>query len=210
MPHIKSSPTAGHTGRLKSNRIITPKGKGAALMLSAGNAITNKSGSSTGDFNKDSIGGLASWFSKLWGTSGSTAKTGTGVKGFLSTALSSGEGMMGLGSLLSVAGTFIGTLFDDSAEKQHELDTRKLDIYEELGREELRINEMKAKDAIRKTGLSTMYMGWTPKQADVPGIFEGTPGLVVGDAPSEVASNSAGIIGGNNQGMITQAKQRQV
>ena len=44
-------------------------------------------------------------------------------------------------------------------------------------------------------------MGWTPKQADVPGIFEGTPGLSVADAPSP------GIIGGSNQGMITQAKQ---
>ena len=210
MPHIKSSPTAGHTGRLKSNRIINSSAKGAALMLNAGNSITKKSGSSSGDFNKDSIGGLSSWFSKLWGTSGSTAKTGTGVKGFLSNALSSGEGMMGLGSLLSVAGTFIGTLFDDSAEKQHELESRKLDIYEEMTREELRINEMVAKDKIRQTGLSNMYMGWTPKQADVPGIFEGTPGLVVGDAPSEVASNTGGVIGGSNQGMITQAKQRQV
>jgi len=210
MPHIKSSPTAGHTGRLKSNRIINPYAKGASLMLNAGNAIANKSGSSTGDFNKDSIGGLSSWFSKLWGTSGSTAKTGTGVKGFLSNALSSGEGMMGLGSLLSVAGTFIGTLFDDSAEKQHELDTRKLDIYEELGREELRINEMKAKDAIRQTGIASTFMGWTNPIAAVEGIVEPTPGLVVGDAPTEVASNTGGIIGGGNQGMITQAKQRTV
>ena len=210
MAHIKSSPTAGHTGRLKSNRIINPYAKGASLLLNAGNAITNKSGSSTGDFNKDSIGGLASWFSKLWGTSGSTAKTGTGVKGFLSNALSSGEGMMGLGSLLSVAGTFIGTLFDDSAEKQHELDTRKLDIYEELGREELAINRMKAEDSIKRTASDKTFMGWGLKQLDYPGVYESTPGLVVGDAPTQVASNSAGIIGGNNQGIITQAKQGQV
>ena len=211
MPHIKSSPTAGHTGRLKSNRIITPKGKGAALMLSAGNAITNKSGSSTGDFNKDSIGGLASWFSKLWGTSGATAKTGTGVKGFLSTALSSGEGMMGLGSLLSVAGTFIGTLFDDSAEKQYEIDMRRIDVQEKIGMGQVANQKLMAENAIRRTGMENMYMGWSPKQADDPGgVFKGTPGLVVGDAPSEVASNTGGIIGGNNQGMITQAKERVV
>jgi len=210
MPHIKSSPTAGHTGRLKSNNTMYPDSKALALMGATGAAQTRKAGTSSGNVLKDAWDGVVNWFGGGLGKSGTATKKGGGYTGWISNALSSGEGMMGLGSLLSVAGTFIGTLFDDSAEKQHELDTRKLDIYEELGREELRINEMKAKDAIRQTGLSTMYMGWTPKQADVPGIFEGTPGLVVGDAPSEVASNSAGIIGGNNQGMITQAKQRQV
>ena len=132
--------------------------------------------------------------------------SGGGLGGFIKDIFSSGDKMMGAGSLLTGIGGFIGGLTDRS----DEFTERKLDIYEELGREELRINEMKAKDAIRQTGLSTMYMGWTPKQADVPGIFEGTPGLVVGDAPSEVASTSGGIIGGNNQGIITQAKQGQV
>ena len=132
--------------------------------------------------------------------------SGGGLGGFIKDIFSSGDKMMGAGSLLTGIGGFIGGLTDRS----DEFTERKLDIYEELGREELRINEMKAKDAIRQTGLSTMYMGWTPKQADVPGIFEGTPGLVVGDAPTEVASNTGGIIGGGNQGMITQAKQRTV
>ena len=136
-----------------------------------------------------------------------------GLGGFIKNIFSSGENMMGAGSLLTGIGGFIGGLTDRSdefTEKGLAIKERELDIYEELGKEELRINEMKAKDAIRQTGLSTMYMGWTPKQADVPGIFEGTPGLVVGDAPTEVASNTGGIIGGGNQGMITQAKQRTV
>ena len=129
-----------------------------------------------------------------------------GLGGFIKDIFSSGDKMMGAGSLLTGIGGAISALTDRSDEFKE----RELDIYEELGREGIRINEMKAKDAIRQTGLFTMYMGWTPKQADVPGIFEGTPGLVVGNAPTEVASNTGGAIGGSSQGMITQAKQRQV
>ena len=116
--------------------------------------------------------------------------------------------MSGFGSILGALGSFLGGM-DDTQDKllgrkldiEEELGREELRIKEELGREELRINEMQAKDAIRQTGLDNMYMGWTPMQADVPGIFEGTPGLSVADAPGP------GIIGGSNQGMITQAKQ---
>lgn len=128
-----------------------------------------------------------------------------GLGGFIKNIFSSGDKMMGAGSLLTGIGGAISALTDRSDEFKE----RELDIYEELGREGVEINRMKAQDAIRQTAFSTMRMGWTPKQADVEGVFKGTPGLVVGDAPTQVVSNSAGIIGGNNQGMISQAKQRQ-
>ena len=131
---------------------------------------------------------------------------GGGVGGFFSNIFSSGSKMTGFGSILGAVGGFLSGL-DDTQDK---LLARKIDVEEKIGMEQIRINEMKAKDAIRQTGLSSMYMGWTPKQADVPGIFEGTPGLVVGDAPTEVASNTGGIIGGGTQGMITEAQQRVV
>jgi hypothetical protein len=210
MPHIKSSPTAGHTGRLKSNHTISPDGKLLAYMGATGAAKSRQSGTSSGNFLKDAWDGVVNWFGGGLGKSGTPTKKGGGFTGWISNALGSGEGMMGLSALLNVGGTFISTLFDDSAEKQHELESRKLDIYEELGREELRINEMRAKDAIRQTGIASTFMGWTNPIAAVEGIVEPTPGLVVGDAPTEVASNTGGIIGGGNQGMITQAKQRQV
>jgi hypothetical protein len=210
MPHIKSSPTAGHTERLKSNHTISPDGKWLALAGATGAAKKRQSGTSSGNFLADAWDGVVDWFGGGLGKSGTPTKKGGGFTGWISNALSSGDGMMGLSALLNVGGTFISTLFDDSAEKQHELESRKLDIYEELGREELRINEMRAKDAIRQTGIASTFMGWTNPIAAVEGIVEPTPGLVVGDAPTEVASNTGGIIGGNNQGMITQAKQRQV
>ena len=187
-----------------------PDSRALALMGATGAAQTRKAGTSSGNVLKDAWDGVLNWFGGGLGKSGTPTKKGGGFTGWISNALSSGEGMMGLGSLLSVAGTFIGTLFDDSAEKQHELESRKLDIYEKLGMEDIRINEMKAKDAIRQTGIASTFMGWTNPIAAVEGIVEPTPGLVVGEAPSEVASNTGGIIGGGNQGMITQAKQRQV
>ena len=210
MPHIKSSPTAGHTGRLKSNHTISPDGKLLAYMGATGAAKSRQSGTSSGNFLKDAWDGVVNWFGGGLGKSGTPTKKGGGFTGWISNALGSGEGMMGLSALLNVGGTFISTLFDDSAEKQHELDTRKLDIYEELGREELAINRMKAEDSIKRTASDKTFMGWGLKQLDYPGVYESTPGLVVGDAPTQVASNSAGIIGGNNQGIITQAKQGQV
>lgn len=178
-------------------------------MGSAGAAKTRKAGTSSGNLLTDAWNGVKSLFGTALGKSG-TSKEGGGFTGWISNALSSGEGMMGLGSLLSVAGTFIGTLFDDSAEKQYEVDMRRIDVQEKIGMGQIANQKLIAENAIRKTGMENMYMGWSPKQADVPGVFKGTPGLVVGDAPSEVASNSAGIIGGNNQGIITQAKQGQV
>ena len=187
-----------------------PDSRALALMGATGAAQTRKAGTSSGNVLKAAWDGVLNWFGGGLGKSGTPTKKGGGFTGWISNALSSGEGMMGLGSLLSVAGTFIGTLFDDSAEKQHELESRKLDIYEKLGMEDIRINEMKAKDAIRQTGIASTFMGWTNPIAAVEGIVEPTPGLVVGDAPSEVASNTGGFIGGSNQGMITQAKQRQV
>jgi hypothetical protein len=131
--------------------------------------------------------------------------------GFIKNIFSSGENMMGAGSLLTGIGGFIGGLTDRSdefTEKGLALKEREIDIYEALGKEGLEINRMKAEDAIRQTGIASTFMGWTNPIAAVEGIVKPTPGLVVGDAPTEVASNSAGIIGGNNQGMITQAKQR--
>jgi len=141
---------------------------------------------------------------KLFG--GIFGSGGGGVGGFFSNIFSSGAKMTGFGSILGAVGGFLSGL-DDTQDK---LLARKLDIEEKLGMEQIKINKMKAEDSIRQTGLSSTYMGWTPKQADVPGVFEGTPGLVVGDAPTEVASNNAGIIGGSNQGMITKAQQRPV
>ena len=169
--------------------------KQAATAL-AGIHSANKMGSTDGIITKG--------WNYLFG-SGSKSK-GAGVGGFFKNIFSSGDKMMGFGSILGAVGSFLGGL-DDTQDK---LAARRLDIEEKLGMEQIRINEMQAKDAIRRTGLGSMYMGWTPKQADVPGVFEGTPGLVVGDAPSEVASTGGGIIGGSNQGMITDAQQRQL
>jgi hypothetical protein len=209
MTHLKSSPRAGHTGRLKSAHIITPNAKMLATWGVAGAAKARKAGTSSGNVLKDAWDGVRSLLGSALGLSG-TPKEGGGFTGWISNALSSGEGMMGLGSLLNVAGTFVATLFDDTAEKQYELDARKLDIYEELGREGHRINEMIAKDRIRQTAAGNTYMGWGLKGLDVSGVYESTPGVVVRPAQSEVIQQTGGIIGGNNQGMITQAKQGQV
>ena len=195
----RTSPTSSiHVGPLSARAK-----QGASL--ASGIYSSNKTGNKTGL--------VSSLFGGMFGGGGS----GGGLGGFFSNIFSSGDKMMGFGSILGAVGSFLGGLDDTEAKLtarrldiEEELGREGLRIKEELGKEELRINEMRAKDAIRQTGLSNMYMGWTPKQADVPGIFEGTPGLVVGDAPTEVASNNAGIIGGSNQGMITQAQQRQV
>jgi len=175
----------------------------------AGAAKTRKAGTSSGNVLKDAWGGVRSLFGSALGLSG-TPKEGGGFTGWISNALSSGEGMMGLGSLLNVAGTFVSTLFDDTAEKQYEVDMRRIDVQEQIGMGQIANQKLLAEDAIRRTAASNTYMGWGLKGLDVPGTYESTPGVVVGNAPSEVASNSAGIIGGNNQGMITKAKQRQV
>ena len=208
----------GEGNRGNSHNIMKPGSIATSVVLGGAGAYQNKSGDSSG-----------SWFSRIsnglkniWGTAGiptasSAAKGGpsykamsggTGIKGFFSRAFSSGEGMLGMSNIITSVGAFLGGLFD----KSDELTARKLDIQEKLGMEQIRIQEMAAKDAIRRTGLGSMYMGWTPKQADVAGIFEGTPGLTVASptTPTEVASNSGGIIGGSNQGIISQAKQRQV
>jgi len=129
-----------------------------------------------------------------------------GLGDFIKNIFSSGDSMMGAGSLLTGIGGAISAFTDRSDEFKE----RELDIYERLGVKGLEIKEKMADTDIVSLGLANTYMGWSPKQADRAGVFKGTPGLVVGDAPTEVASNSAGIIGGNNQGMITQAKQRTV
>jgi hypothetical protein len=132
-----------------------------------------------------------------------------GLGNFIKNIFSSGDMMMGAGSLITGLGGAISAFTDRSdefTEKELALKEREIDIYEELGREGVEINRMKAQDAIRQTAFNTMRMGCGAKQADVEGVFKGTPGLVVGDAPTQVASNSGGIIGGNNQGIITQAK----
>ena len=167
----------------------------------------NASKLASGVYAAEKTGKTSGILGKLWGGLFGGGGGG-GVGGFFSNIFSSGDKMMGFGSILGAVGSFLGGLDDTEAKLtarrldiEEELGREGLRIKEELGKEELRINEMRAKDAIRQTGLSTMYMGWTPKQADVPGIFEGTPGLSVADAPGP------GIIGGSNQGMITQAKQ---
>jgi|1_EtaG_2_1085319.scaffolds.fasta_scaffold09053_3 hypothetical protein len=139
--------------------------------------------------------------------------SGGGLGGFIKNIFSSGENMMGAGSLLTGIGGFIEGFTDRSdefTEKGLALKEREIDIYEALGKEGLEINRMKAEDAIKRTASDKTFMGWGLKQLDYPGVYESTPGLVVGDAPTQVASNSAGIIDGNNQGMITQANQRRV
>ena len=132
--------------------------------------------------------------------------SGGGLGGFIKNIFSTPEGTMGAGSFLSGLGGFVKGFTDRSDEFKE----RELDIYEALGKEGLEINRMKAEDAIRQTGIASTFMGWTNPIAAVEGIVKPTPGLVVGDAPTEVASNTGGIIGGGNQGMITQAKQRTV
>lgn len=209
MTHLKSSPTAGHTGRLKSAHIITPNGKWLATAGVAGAATTRKAGTSSGNLIKDAWDGVRTYFGSALGKSG-TPKEGGGFTGWISNALSSGEGMMGLGSLLNVAGTFIATLFDDTAEKQYEVDMRRIDVQEKIGMGQIANQKLLAEDAIRRTAASNTYMGWGLKGLDVPGTYESTPGVVVRPAQSEVSQQTAGIIGGNNQGIITQAKQGQV
>ena len=180
-----SSSSALHVGQINTN---TKK----LSQVASGVYAANKTGKTSGILGK--------LFGGIFGGGGG------GVGGFFSNIFSSGAKMTGFGSILGAVGGFLSGL-DDTQDK---LLARKLDIEEKLGMEQIKINKMKAEDAIRQTGLSSTYMGWTPKQADVPGVFEGTPGLVVGDAPTEVASNTGGIIGGGNQGMITEAQQRVV
>ena len=70
MPHIKASPTAGHTGKLKSNRIISPDGKWLALAGATGAAKSRQSGTSSGNFLKDAWDGVVNWFGGGLGKSG--------------------------------------------------------------------------------------------------------------------------------------------
>ena len=152
-------------------------------------------------------GGLTSGSMDAIAGSRKISKSSSGGLGdFIKNIFSSGDSMMGAGSLLTGIGGAISAFTDRSDEFKE----RELDIYEELGREGVEINRMKAEDAIRQTGIASTFMGWTNPIAAVEGIVKPTPGLVVGDAPTEVASNTGGIIGGGNQGMITQAKQRTV
>ena len=150
----------------------------------------------------NTTGIITSAWNKLFG--GGSGASGGGISGFFGNLFSSGNKMLGASALLNTLGAFISG-FDKTQEK---LDTRRLDIMdreldirEELGKDELEIQRMKAENAIVMPGLGSTFMGWSPEQANRPGVFEGTPGLKVAQP------TSGGMISPPKQGLITQADQ---
>ena len=236
MAHIKSHTSGLPTGKKKKSKWkMVAAGIGLATILGGLGGYGKKLGT-TGSWFGDVVKGGKGLFSNIWSGSPSGQSTmyssnvgskfpsldataasnvglsdGGGLSGFFKKTLSSGSGMLGLSSIITSLGGFLGGLFDKSdefAEKslqaKIDLGHRELDIKEALGEKGLEIERMKAEDNIVRTGLGSTYLGWSPKQADRPGVFEGTPGLTVAQP------TSGGMISPPKQGLIKQVDQGQI
>ncbi len=151
------------------------------------------------------------------------ATSGGGIGGFFDNLLGGmfgGEGGTGisLGNIISGIGGYFGS------KANYELSERALDLKEQFGYEDVRLKEeelalqtMKAEAAIaaekRQTAIGSTFMGHTnPIAAAAEGLTGVEQGLQVADTwvTPEVRKKAGGALGGPQQGLITQAKQRQV
>ena len=150
------------------------------------------------------------------GGSALKAASGGGIGGFFGNLLGGmfgGEGGTGisLGNIISGIGGYFGS------KANYELSERALDIQEKLGEQGLALETMKAEAAIaaekRQTAIGSTFMGHTnPIAAAAEGLTGVEQGLQVADTwvTPEVRKKAGGALGGPQQGLITQAKQRQV
>jgi len=157
------------------------------------------------------------------GGSALKAASGGGIGGFFGNLLGGmfgGEGGTGisLGNIISGIGGYFGS------KANYELSERALDLKEQFGYEDVRLKEeelalqtMKAEAAIaaekRQTAIGSTFMGHTnPIAAAAEGLTGVEQGLQVADTwvTPEVRKKAGGALGGPQQGLITQAKQRQV
>jgi hypothetical protein len=163
---------------------------------------------------KGSIGGLKSGsMDAIVGSrkiASSQAGSG-GIGGFFSNMFSSGESMIGFGTVLNSLGAFFTGLDDTDEEiKSRTLDIREklgmraLDIEESLGEDQLAINRMNAENAIRQTAIGSTFLGHPNPMAMVEGVEDPGPGLIVGRSPQEVAGGAQGILGMSSPGTISQ------
>jgi len=155
------------------------------------------------------------------GGSALKAASGGGIGGFFGNLLGGmfgGEGGTGisLGNIISGIGGYFGS------KANYELSERGLDLQEKFGDAEvalqhelLALETMKAEAAIaaekRQTAIGSTFMGHTnpiAAAAGVPGVEQGLQ-VAEWEAP-EVRKKAGGALSGPQQGLITQAKQRQV
>jgi hypothetical protein len=157
----------------------------------------------------------------MGGSVTTAASSGGGISGFFGNLLGGmfgGEGGTGisLGNIISGIGGYFGS------KANYELSERGLDLQEKFGdaslalqQEELALQTMIAEAAIaaekRQTAIGSTFMGHTnpiAAAAGVPGVEQGLQ-VAEWEAP-EVRKKAGGALGGPQQGLITQAKQRQV
>lgn len=206
---------------------------GASLMLSGIGALGRSQGG-TGSWLGDIWSGGKNLFGGIFGGGGkgsigglkrgssvdavvgsrkiASSQAGSGgIGGFFSNMFSSGESMIGFGTVLNSLGAFF-TGLDDTGEEiasrtldiREKLGTRALDIEESLGEGQLAINRMNAENAIRQTAIGSTFLGHPNPMAMVEGVKDPGPGLLVGRSPQEVAGGAQGILGASSPGTISQ------
>ena len=173
------------------------------IKLGTSNLLGNLSKGSTAATTVQAVAGPYDFLSsERTGRSVTTAaSSGGGISGFFGNLLGGmfgGEGGTGisLGNIISGIGGYFGS------KANYELSERALDIQEKLGEQGLALETMKAEAAIaaekRQTAIGSTFMGHTNPIAAAAGV----PGVEQGLQVAEW--------GGPQQGLITQAKQRQV
>ena len=186
------------------------------IKLGTSNLLGNLSKGSTAATTVQAVAGPHDYLSSApTGVSVTTAaSSGGGISGFFSNLLGGmfgGEGGTGisLGNIISGIGGYFGS------KANYELSERALDIQEKLGEQGLALETMKAEAAIaaekRQTAIGSTFMGHTNPIAAAAGVPGVEQGLQVAEwGTPEVRKKAVGAIGGPQQGLITQAKQRQV
>jgi len=143
--------------------------------------------------------------------SGSSFKKSGGLGSLVSTVLG---GLAGQGLSLGGIISGIGGFFTEKSKMKFNL--KKLGIEEALGKENNAINRLIAESNIaenkRRTAIGSTFMGHTNPIAAVEGVTGIEPGLQVADqwVSPEVRKQSAGALGGSNQGLIDQGTQRKI
>ena len=193
------------------------------IKLGTSNLLGNLSKGSTAATTVQAVAGPHDYLSSApTGVSVTTAaSSGGGISGFFGNlfgGMFGGEGGTGisLGNIISGIGGYFGS------KANYELSERGLDLQEKVGdaslalqQEELALQTMIAEAAIaaekRQTAIGSTFMGHTNPIAAAAGVPGGEQGLQVAEweAP-EVRKKAGGALGGPQQGLITQAKQRQV
>ena len=229
----------GSGTRVSDRFRIQPSTQAMSTVLTSAAAVDRIQSGDRGKSIFDMIGGGIKWLTRGWGgflgggqtgartpgpytssyvgdpdrgsvTDGSSKKSG-GLGGLVSTVLG---GLAGQGLSLGGIISGIGGYFTEKSKMEFNL--KKLGVDEALGKENNAINRLIAESNIaenkRRTAISSTFMGHTSPIAAVEGVTGIEPGLQVADqwVSPEVRKQSAGALGGSNQGLITQGNQRRV